>query len=364
MLVPANASLCAKFLNLECPSPNRTLQTSLTEHGVRRPPSTQTWVAKTKGHPLIELTAVRLDSNGAASDDVLALAHIDEALSQSRRIVLEGPAGRGKTTTLIQLAQRALPAGIPFIVDLSPWTTSRRNILEYLAGMPALRSEGLTSDDLARVQQTVPFLLLLNGWNEVAESASAQANDALREIERDFPSAGIIVATRTHHLTPPLPGALRLRLLRLRPVQRAAYLADRLGAKAAELRARIDADRSLDELTRTPFILSEVASLFEAGAEIPSTKFGVLTQVFRLHEQREEHRNPLQMVPIFGRQLEYLKALATEMTRHGAVALSEDDARGCRCRGRRTARGQRADRSSGSARGSSHAHRPPRSRAR
>ena len=79
--------------------------------------------------------------------------------------------------------------------------------------MPAFLAESLTAADLARVQQTEPFLLLLNGWNEIAESDSAQANDALRELERDFPSAGIIVATRTHHLTPPLPGALRLRLL-------------------------------------------------------------------------------------------------------------------------------------------------------
>ena len=61
----------------------------------------------------------------------------------------------------------------------------------------------LTAADLAGVQQTEPFLFLLNGWNEIAESNSAQANDALRELERDFPSAGIIVATRTHHLTPP-----------------------------------------------------------------------------------------------------------------------------------------------------------------
>ncbi len=77
-------------------------------------------------------------------------------------------------------------------------------------------------------------------------------------------------------MTPPLPGALRLRLLRLRRVQRAAYLTARLGAKGAELRARIDADPSLDELTRTPFILSEVASLFEAGAEFPPRKSAFL----------------------------------------------------------------------------------------
>ena len=326
MLMPENASLCASFLYLDIDAEPEIAH--LIERTRRAADAvTRTWAAKTKGHPLIDLTAVRLDQNGAESADVLSLEQIDQTLSQSGRIVLEGPAGRGKTTTLIQLAQRPRIAGTPLMVELPSWTTARRNILEYIAGMPAFLAEDLTPAHLARVQQTEPFLFLLNGWNEIAESSSTQANDALRELERDFPSAGIIVATRTHHLTPPLPGALRLRLLRLGHVQRTAYLEARLDAKATELSARIDADPSLDRLTRTPFILSEVASLFEADAGMPSTKFGVLAQVLCLQEQRDEHRNSLQVEPIFGQQTDYLKALATEMTRRGAVALSEADAR-------------------------------------
>jgi len=326
MMIPENASLRASFLRL-----NIDVEPQIADliDRTRRAGEVvvRTWAGKTKGHPLIDLTAVRLDPNGAESADVLPLKQVDQALMQSGRIVLEGPAGRGKTTMLIQLAKRARAAGTPFIVELPAWTSSRRGILEYIAGMPAFQAESITPADLARVQQTEPFLFLLNGWNEIAESNSVQANDALRELERDFPSAGIIVATRTHHLTPPLPGALRLRLLPLRRVQRAAYLAARLGMKGAELCSHIDSDPSLDELTRTPFILSEVASLFEAGAAIPSTKIGVLAQVLRLQEQRDEHRNALQAAPIFDRQMDYLKALATEMTRRGAVALPEANAR-------------------------------------
>lgn len=326
MMMPENASLRASFLHLE--TNVEPLLAELIERTRRASDAvTRTWAAKTKGHPLIDLKAVRLDSNGSDSADVMSLEQIDLALLQSSRIVVEGPAGRGKTTTLIQLAQRVHTVGTPLIVELPAWTTSRQGILEYITGMPAFQAESLTAADLARVQQTEPFLFLLNGWNEIADSNSLQANHALRELERDFPSAGIIVATRTYHLTPPLPGAIRLRLLRLQPTQRDAYLAARLGAKDAELCARIDADSSLEELTRTPFILSEVASLFEADVAIPSTKVGILDQVLRLQERRDEHRNALQAAPIFGLQKNYLKAIATEMTRRGAVTLPEAAAR-------------------------------------
>ena len=325
MIKPENASLCATFLHLDIDAEPDVAD--LIDRTKRAADSVmQTWAQKTKGHPLIDLTAVRLDPNGVESADVLSLEQINQAMSQGGRIVLEGPAGRGKTTTLIQLAQRTRASGIPFIVGLSAWTRSGRNILEYVAGMPAFQAERLTPVDLARAQQGEPFLFLLNGWNEIAESSSTQADEALRDLERDFPSAGIIVVTRTHHLRP-LPGALRLRLLRLSRGQRAHYLAARLGGNSAELCAQIDANRSLDGLTRTPFILSEVASLFEDGAEIPSIKFDVLARVLFLHEQRDEHRNSLQAAPAFGQQTDYLKALATEMTRRGAVELSQADAR-------------------------------------
>lgn len=326
MMLPGNASLRSSFLRLDIDAEPPI--TDLIDRTRRAATAvTRGWAGKTKGHPLINLTAVRLDPNGAESAEVMPPEQINQALLQSRRIVLEGPAGRGKTTTLIQIAERARSAGTAFIVELPAWTSSRRSILDYITGMPAFQAEGLTPTDLARVQQTEPFLLLLNGWNEIAESNSAQANDALRELERDFPNAGIIVATRTHHLKPPLPDALRLRLLRLRREQRAAYLMARLGAQCAELHTRIDADPSLDALTRTPFILSEVASLFESGAEIPSTKIAILAQVHHLQEQRDEHRNALQTAPIFGESTEYLKALATEMTRRGTVTLPEADVR-------------------------------------
>ena len=325
LMMPENASLCASSLYL--PVRPEAQVTDLIGRTRRAAAAvTQAWAAKIEGRPLVDPVAVRLDPAGEEAAAMLSLQQIDDELSRSGRVVLEGPAGRGKTTALLQFAQRPRTTGTPFMVDLPRWTSSGRPILEFIARMPQFQAEDLTANDLARVQQAEPFLLLLNGWNEISELNSEQAADALRELDREFPSAGIIVATRTHHLTP-LPGALRLRLRRLGRAQRARYLEARVGASGKGLIVRIEADPSLDELTRTPFILSEVASLFQAGLEVPSTKIDILAQVVRLQEQREEHVNGLQGSPLFGRQKDYLKALANEMTRRGAVELPEADAR-------------------------------------
>ena len=326
MLLPENAGLCGSFLGIAV---DMEPEVGNLVDKVRRAAAavTRAWAAKTKGHPLIELSTVRLEWNGKPSEDRLGLEQIDQALVQSRRLVIEGPAGRGKTTTLVQLALRERTTGIALLIELPSWISSRQGILDFIAGMPAFQVEGLTAPNLARVQQSEPLLLLLNGWNEVAQSHSQEASTALAALERDFPSAGIVVASRTHHVVPPLPGAMRLRLQRLLRAQRTTYLAARLSDKAVQLQARIDADSSLDELTRTPFVLSEVASLFESGASIPSTKIGILAEVIRLLEQQIEHANAFQLTPIFGQHTVYLKAIGTEMTRRGAVAMSEADAR-------------------------------------
>ena len=326
LTMPENASMRAFHLGFHIdPAPSDSDRIERIRRAAAA--ATETWAHKITGQPLIDLTAVPLDPEGAEPATVVTLQQLDAELSRSRRVVLEGPAGSGKTTTLIQLAQRARSVRASFVVDLPRWTASGQRMLEFIAGMPQFQAEGVTANDLAGVQGNEPFLFLLNGWNEIAESNSPQAANALQELERDFPNAGIILATRTHHLKPPLPGAMRLRLRGLAGSERSAYLNARLGPQGTDLIARIEADPSLEALTRTPLILSEVASLFHAGRSVPSNKIDILAQVVRMQEQRAEHTVALAGAPIFGRQAEYLTVLANMMTSSGSVELSEARAR-------------------------------------
>ena len=326
LMDPSNASLLSQLglvVELEVSLAELTTKVRAAAAEV-----TAAWFTRIAGKPLLELRALRLDPEGRDSAEILQLSDIRAALLQSRRLVLEGAAGRGKTTTLIQLAKVQPGAeGTPFLIDLPAWTGSRSGILQFIAGMPQFQARSLDAAALARVCTAEHFLFLLNGWNEIGEPEFSHAESALRSLERDFPAVGIIVATRTHHIVPPLPGAVRARLLTLRRRERASYLKERLGGRADALRLKLDSDQVLDDLTRTPFFLSEVTSIFEAGAPIPSTKMGVLAAVTRLVEQSDDHRNHLRQSPLAGRAGDYLGELATRMTAQGDASISEDTAR-------------------------------------
>ena len=327
LLNPSNLGLCRTYLGIPI-----TLEQPMEEllQKVREAAEEvlASWSVRLAGKPLMELPAVRLNPDGKDATDVLQLGDFLREMTQSRRAVIEAPAGRGKTTTLIQLAKKHETSRSPaFLIDLPAWVKVGSGILQYIAGIPAFQSRGINAEALARLQKVEHFSFLLNGWNEVTESDSVRALQALRELERDFPAAGILVATRTHHIVPPLPGALRSRLLPVNRAERARYLEERLGARAIELRAKLDGDPVLDELTQTPLFLSAVADIFEAGAPIPQTKIGVLESVMRLLEESEEHAGHLQVAPLSGHATEYLSALAAAMTEQGAVTLAEENAR-------------------------------------
>jgi len=330
LMLPSNASICRSHLRISLPVQPR-IEELLEKARDAVSEVVSTWLAhpRLKGRPKIELQAIKLDQKGRETGEVIELASLQAMLLEGRRIVLEAPAGRGKTTTLIQLAERPSDGNkLAFLIDLPTWIASNIDLLEFIASMPAFRSRGIHAEDLAKLYGAVHCTFLLNGWNEVSDSYSENATRTLTHLERNFPQAGIIVATRTHHIRPPLPGSSRTRLLPLSRQQRAEYIGQALQGRAEELRVILDGDPVLDDLTRTPLILAEVTTLFLSGVPIPKTKVGVLAAVMRLIEQADEHRSYLERPPVMGRSQDYLAELAAQMTAKGDVTLDEAHARG------------------------------------
>ncbi len=316
LAMPSNASICRTLLGLSV-DVEPALEDLIQKAKAACSKQTDSWMSSPRlaGKPLIKLRAIRPEQQNAEHLEPLELSDLETALLQSRRLVIEAPAGNGKTTTLIQLALGHAERGeLAFLVDLPGWAASRLNVFNFLANTTPYLSEGLHADDLARVCSNIHCSFLLNGWNEVSETYSEEAVRALAELERSFPAAGIAVATRTHHIQPPLPGSFRLRLLPLTQAQRADYLQQALASRAAELHAQLRRDAVLDQLTKTPLILAEVTTLFKLGRPVPNTRMGVLAAVVELMEQSDDHRLHFERQPLAGRTEDYLAALAVEMT--------------------------------------------------
>jgi hypothetical protein len=327
---PANLLLCRAHLKLDVRFGTPVVELLARAHEAAATVAAE-WAAHPRlaGQPQITLDVLPRDLRANESGARFLTKEIRALLLQGRRLVLEAPAGRGKTTTLIQLAREgAEVGGVPLLVDLPAWVQSGQEILDYLAQRPAFRTRAITGDDLALVAASEPLLFLLNGWNEIAEKYATDALTALADLERAFPTCGIVVATRAHHILPPLPGTSRLELLPLTAQQRTHYVREALPTEQAQtLQVLISGDDVLDDLTRTPLILAEITKLFRSSREIPRTKFGVLGAVVDLTEDVEHHRAALQATPLAGRTETYLAALALALTQRGDVLLDETEAR-------------------------------------
>jgi hypothetical protein len=103
LLNPSNLALCRTPLGIPVTleQPVEELQQKVREAASE---VLAAWSVRLAGKPLIELRAVTINSDGKDATNVFQLGDFQLAMTHSRRVVIEAPAGRGQTTTLLQLA--------------------------------------------------------------------------------------------------------------------------------------------------------------------------------------------------------------------------------------------------------------------
>ena len=326
--LPENAGICKQHLGVAVAELEPTVEALLEKALDATAEVTANWSRRLEGKPLIDLRLLLLDDKGDETHEMQRRSGLRQSLAVSQRIVLEAPAGRGKTTTLVEIAREERAAGrVACLIDLPAWIRANVDTLEFMAGMPEFRSHGLTADALAQVNQASPIIFLLNGWNELAGSETTHAAAMIRTLDRSYVASGIAVATRAHPVAVPLPGSFRYKIQSLTRTERDDYLQGRLGATAEPFKQQLGTDKVLDALTRTPLILAEVVSLYEAGKPIPTSKLGVLESVASLMEQSGDHQAALADVPLNGFGRDYLRAVATALVAAGGVQMIDAKAR-------------------------------------
>jgi hypothetical protein len=146
LTLPSNGPICSAQLGIPVAVEEEVAQL-LQKAQEANSEETAGWFTHPRlaGKPLVTLQAVKLDKEGKETRELFDLATIEGSLIEGRRIILEAPGGRGKTTTLVQLAQQlGRSARLAFLVDLPSWVRSRQNVLEFIAHMPPFRSRSIS----------------------------------------------------------------------------------------------------------------------------------------------------------------------------------------------------------------------------
>jgi hypothetical protein len=198
---------------------------------------------------------------------------VDLFLERERSLLILGEPGSGKTTTLLLLAQglalrarRNPEEPIPVVFHLSSWNERRTGLGEWLTQELAARYQvgGEAARSWLQGHQILP---LLDGLDEVDPEHRAACVSAVNAYLADHGLWGMALCCRTQ-VCEELPQRLRLStavaVRPLTPAKVEEYLAS-TGAEGEDLRAALSGNEVLQELSRSPQLLSLLAQTWHGS---------------------------------------------------------------------------------------------------
>lgn len=211
---------------------------------------------------------------------------VTELLGQSRRALLIGEGGSGKSRCVAALAldvARAWQPGRPWplLVSLSAYTA------EGLAGLLATES-GIDWQDLAPRIDAGELTLCLDGLNECPDLLYDQCLAEVAGILREYPAAGVVLTSRTAQLPPGLP----LEAFELEPMDRARqsrFLASYLGQpqQVEPILTQLHLHAGGSAIAGSPMLLRIAAEVARETHEIPTERSALYRRFLNAWFRRE-----------------------------------------------------------------------------
>jgi eukaryotic-like serine/threonine-protein kinase len=196
-----------------------------------------------------------------------------------RALLILGPAGSGKTTTLLRLTEALISAAqadpaepIPVVLNLSSWAAGQSQIGQWVEDELAAKYQiprHLSRQWLARDQ----LILLLDGLDEVPDRQRPDCITALNAFREGSGLTGLAVCSRDRAYAAAgrkLRLGLAIGLQPLSPDQVRQFLNAR-AVHLTVLRHALEEDQELQEMARLPLMLSIMSQTYQDTGQGDST---------------------------------------------------------------------------------------------
>ncbi len=286
----------------------------------------------------VELTIEASAGSGASGPDRDGVRtgranwnRLDALVHEHRRILLEGPAGSGKSTLTQWLALTCLTRApsssapkslVPFLIRLREFTGSQALRLpqpsDFLKTLtPSLAGPPQWEPDLLRTGRAA---ILVDGIDEIPEQLRDEALDWLQNLVIAYPRAYVVVTTRPAGLAE----SWRRRLVDAQNFTRATInpmsaeqvsrfidrwheaAADRPHADPAELqecaaslKQAIRLRRDLSRITTTPLLCAMVCALYRAdNRALPRNRTALYERAYAMLLEKRDTQQKIQTFPV------------------------------------------------------------------
>lgn len=253
------------------------------------------------------------------------ISKFDELGVGARTLLILGAPGSGKTTTLLELtrdlidrAEQEIHQPIPVIFNLSSWAGEKQKIADWLVQeLKTKYHESFKSLCQTWIEKQ-QLLLLLDGLDEVRAEQREECVKAINQFSQEHGQTEIVVTSRIQdyeNLSSRLQFQGAIFIQPLTPEQIDDYL-NQASDRLAGVKLALQTDTAIQELARTPLMLSVMALAYEglAPAELPQMSLEERRKhlwdryIERMFERRRgEQRYPKEKV------LHWLKFLAQRM---------------------------------------------------
>ena len=243
-------------------------------------------------------------------------------------LLILGEPGSGKTMTLLELADYLLIVAedeprepIPIVFNLSSWAHETKPLADWL--VDELNILYQVNRKLARswlAETPFPFVLLLDGLDEVKFEHRADCINAINTFSREYGPINLVVCSRTEDYRLTANQLHSLRAITLQPLTQ-TQINDYLSAGRTALEAAhqaVKVNNWLQELATTPLFLNVIALVYQnrsqANPSVSSTE----------QDQKQLWNNYLEWV--FGRrfsQAPYSKQQAIQWLSYLAAQMTE-----------------------------------------